>query len=117
MADGLVDQVLKRAVSDDASLVNDHDPIGSLFGFVQMVCGQHERSAVVIEFVQHLENPLSALRVDSYRGFIEQDDLGTVENAAGDVDSPLHASRKNLRPVLEIDFPVPSTQVPRRPVI
>ena len=73
--------MVERSVGDHAAMIDDHDPIASLFGFVQMVCRQQDRSPRIAKLVQHFKNPLAALRIDPHGRLIQQQDAGRMHHA------------------------------------
>jgi hypothetical protein len=60
-----------------------------------MVCGQDNRCSQIAQFVEHIEDPLPTLRIDSYGRFIQQQYSRTMQDTAGDIDPSLHPSGKS----------------------
>ena len=106
-ADGLFQELFDSALRDDLSVIDDHNPIASLLGFVQMMGCKQDGGTQTVQFIEHIEDPLAALGVDSDGGFIEQQQTRLVHYPAGDIDTSFHASGEFRRqiacPILESD--------------
>jgi hypothetical protein len=91
-ADGAVDEFLEIAFRDHATVIDDHDAFGALLGFVEMVGCQDDGGPQIAQFVQHIKDALAALRIHTDGGFIQEQDAGPMQDAAGDVDATFHAA-------------------------
>ena len=58
------------------------------------MAGIHHRGAFVAQAADALQDGVSALRVDGHRGFVEEDELGLVRDAASDVEATRQAARE-----------------------
>ena len=90
------DEVRGGAPSDDAALVHDHQPIAELLGLVHVVGRDDERDAFALEPVQPIPQEVASLGVEAGRRLVEQDDVGLVDERAGDREPPAHAARQAL---------------------
>ena len=77
-------------------LVHDHEPVAQLLGLVHVVGRQDERHAALLEPVEPVPDQVARLRVEPGRGLVEQQQLGLVDERAGDREAPLHAARERL---------------------
>ena len=85
-------QLGEGAVHDDPTLVEDRDPVGELFGLVQVLRGEQHRGPAPGELLDgppHLE---SRLGVETGRRLVEEDDRWVPDQAHRDVESTAHAA-------------------------
>ena len=85
-----------RALGHDLALVHDDQPVAELLGLVHVVRGQHERDAPLLEPEQPLPHQVPGLRIEAGRRFVEQHELGLVDQRPGDREPPLHAAGQRL---------------------
>ena len=78
------------------ALVHHHEAVAQLLGLVHVVGGQHERDALLLEPVEAVPQDVAGLRVEAGRRLVEQQQLGLVDQRAGDRDPPLHPARQRL---------------------
>jgi hypothetical protein len=90
----LIDQLLKRSVCNDFSVVQDNDACALLLCLFQMMCRQEQGGTVGMEILQHLKDALSALGINTHCRFIQYQQLRAMHHTAGDIDTTLHAARK-----------------------
>src|SRR5215469_17196941 len=83
----------KGAVDDDPSLVEDRDPVGELFGLVQVLRCQQHRRALLGEFLDGLPHLDARLGVEPGRRLVEEDDRRIPDEAHRDVEAAAHATR------------------------
>jgi hypothetical protein len=86
------------AVDDDPALVQDRDPVGELFGLLQVLGGEQHGRAARGEFPdgpQHLD---ARLRVQPGRRLVEEDDRWIPDEAHRDVQAAAHATGVRRRP-------------------
>lgn len=89
---GRGNQLLNRAVGYHLSVIDDHDPIASRFGFIEMVCGKDNACPFLIEFIKHVKNALPTLRVHANGGLIQQQHIRAMQYSARDVNTTFHAT-------------------------
>src|SRR5215218_11210137 len=75
------------AVGDDPTLLEDRDPVGELFGLVQVLGGEQHRRALpgeLLDAVPYLDAPLG---VEPGGRLVEEDDRRIPDEAHGDVQA------------------------------
>jgi hypothetical protein len=80
------------AVDEDPALVKDRDPVGELFRFVEMLCGQQHRGASVGELADGLPDLEAGVRVEASGRLVEDDHGRVPDQTHGDVETPAHAA-------------------------
>ena len=97
-----------RAVVDDQTVAHPDDPLGVL-GDVVLVGDHDDRLAGVVELAEHLHDLVAGLGVEVAGGLVGQDDVGVVDQRAGDRDALLLAAgelgRAVVEPVVQADQP------------
>ena len=89
----LAGELVGTAVSDDPPLVEHENPVGDLFGLVQVV-GRHQDGRVleVGQSVDEIVEVATCMRIEARGGFVEKDDLGAADDPDRDVEAtPLPA--------------------------
>ena len=81
------------AVHDDPTLVEDRDPVGELFGLVQVLRREQHRRAVLGELLDGLPHLDAPLGVEPGRRLVEEDDRRIPDEAHRDVEAAAHATR------------------------
>src|SRR5215207_2864780 len=81
------------AVGDDPTLVEDRDPVGELFGLVQILRREQHRRAVLCEFLDGLPHLDARLGVEPGRRLVEEDHRRIPDEAHRDVEAAAHATR------------------------
>ena len=74
LAGGGLFQFGEGAVRDDPPLVEDRDPVGELFGLVEILRREQHRRAVLGEFLDGLPHLEASLGVEPGRRLVEEDD-------------------------------------------
>ena len=95
-----LDERAGRALGDDLRLVHDHQPVAQLLRLVHVVRREDERHALLLEAVETVPEQVSRLRVEAGGRLVEQQQVGLVDEPAGDDQAPLHAPRERLDLVL-----------------
>ena len=86
-----------RALRDDAAVVDDRDAVRHAVGFVHVVRGQEDGHAFgLVQMLDVRPELIAALRIEAERRLVEKQDLGRVQQAARDLEAPLHAARELL---------------------
>lgn len=98
-AHGLFQELFDAALRDDLAMIDNHDPVASLLGFVQMMGCKQDGCPQTVQFIEHIEDPLTALGIDTDGGFIEQQKSGLVHHSASDVDASFHPPGKFRRQI------------------
>ena len=83
----------ERAVLDDGALVQDRDPVGELFGLVEVLGREQHRGAAAGELLDGLPHLEARLGVEPRRRFVEEDDRRVADQAHRDVEPAAHAAR------------------------
>ena len=81
-------------------VVQDGDPVRELFGFVEILRGQQDRRAAAGELLDGFPDLEPALRVESGRRLVEEDDRGRTDQAHGDVEPAGHAAGVRVHPLV-----------------
>ena len=85
-----VDHVLELVGGSERqvpAVVHDEDAVADLFDLLHVVAGVDHRGAGLVEPLDAFQNRIAALRVDGDRGFVEEDQVRLVRDAAGDVQA------------------------------
>ena len=89
---------VEGAVHDDPTLVEDRDPVGELFGLVQVLRREQHRRAMPGEFLDGLPHLDAPLGVEPGRRLVEEDHRRIPDEAHRDVETAAHATRIGRRP-------------------
>ena len=92
----LVDQRARRPLGDDPAVVHDDQPVAQLLGLVHVVGGEDQGDALLLEPEQPVPQHVPGLRVEPGGRLVEQQDLGLVDQRAGDGQPALHAAGQRL---------------------
>ena len=92
----LLDERARAAFGDDLGLVHDHEPVAQLLGLVHVVRRQDERHAALLEPVEPVPQQVPRLRVEAGRRLVEEQQVGLVDEGAGDRQPSLHPARQRL---------------------
>ena len=90
----------QSAVHDDPALVEDRDPVGKLFGFLQLLRGEQHRRALPREFFDRLPHLDAALWVEPRGRLVEEDHRRVPDEAHRDVEAAAHAAGVRRYPPL-----------------
>src|SRR5579859_4606569 len=83
-------QRLRRVDRHDLAVVDDGDPVAVL-GLVHIVRGEEDRDVLaLLQVVDVLPDRHPGLRVQTHRGLVEEQHPRRVQQAAGDLQPPLH---------------------------
>ena len=85
-------ELVEGAVHDDPALVEDRDPVGELFGLVEILRRQQHRVPLRGEFLDRLPHLDAGLGIEPVRRLIEEDDRRISDQAHGDVEATAHAA-------------------------
>ncbi len=94
------DQLAAGALGDETTVVDDADARADSLGLLHVVGGVEDGHAVLAELAHLLEDGVAALWVDADGRLVEHEEGRTMEEAAGDVESPLHATGERLDPLV-----------------
>ena len=86
------------AVGDDSSLVEDRDPVGELFGLVEVLRGEQHRGAVAGELPDRLPDLDPRLWIESGRRLVEEEHGRVADQAHRDVEATAHPARVGRHP-------------------
>ena len=80
------------AFSDDRATVDDRDTTGELIGFLEVLGGEEDRGAFVVERPDLLPHGLATRGVESGRRLIEEQHRWLVDQREGEIKTSTHAS-------------------------
>ena len=86
-------ELIGGAVGEDAAAVDDHDLVGELVGFLQVLGGEQHSGAVVDKPTDGLPELVAAARVQAAAGLVQEQHLGVADQADGQVQAAAHAAR------------------------
>jgi hypothetical protein len=85
---------------DDRTVVDDGDPLG-VFRLVHVVRGEEDgHTFLAAQPLDVLPDECSGLGVETDRRLVEEQNPGSVEHAASDLEAPGHSSRVRRHQVL-----------------
>ena len=90
----LARQLSNRTIQNDLPVCDDHDVLTEVFDKVELVAGEHNRSAMVGSFDEDFDHGLDADRVEPGERFVEDQQLGIMYERGGELDSLLIAVRQ-----------------------
>lgn len=90
------DQIPRRTYADDAAFVQHDDAVTQHLGFVHVVRGHEHRLAGVAQVGDFVPQQMAHGRIETGRGFIEDEQLRIREQRAHESEPPLHATREHL---------------------
>ncbi len=83
----------RRALGDDLAGVDDPDPVGELVGLLQVLGGEEDGGALVVELRDLLPDRLARDGVEARGRLVEEQHPRLVHQRRGEVEAPLHAAR------------------------
>ena len=81
----------QRALGDETAVIDDADPLGHAFGDLENVGGHDDGDAAADLFEQHLLDLPGRAGVEAGQRLVEDDELGIVDEGAGEGDLLQHA--------------------------
>ena len=97
----------RRALADDAPLVDDGQPIAQLVGFLEVLRGQEDGRPAPVDAAHLLPHGEPAGGVEAGGRLVEEEHLGLVHERRREVQAALHPARVAVDPpvgrVLELD--------------
>ena len=81
-------------------MIDDHNPLAILLGFVKLVGREQEGNPFVAQDGEHFPDAGAALRIDTHRGFVQEHYGRSMQNAARQIQSALHASGKGADKII-----------------
>ncbi len=93
---GVADFILQRlgsALGDDPAAVDDPDVVGQLVGLLQVLGGEEDGGAVVVQRPHLLPDRFPADRVEPGGRLVEEEHPRFVDERGGEVEPALHAAR------------------------
>ena len=92
----LVLELERRAVGDDGAVVDDHDVVGELVGFLEVLRGEQQRGAVVHEIAEVRPELDAATGVEPGGRLVEQQHARARHETGAEVEPAGHAARVGL---------------------
>ena len=89
-----LDQIARAALDDDAAVVDDADVVAQAFRFFHEMGGEQQGLALPYQAAQALPDQVAGLRVEAGGGFVEDHQVGVVDQGAGQGEAPFHAAGK-----------------------
>ena len=90
LASGVLgDQRRRRTLGHDLAVVHHDEPVAELLGLVHEVRGEHQRGAAFLELVELVPQQVARLRIETGGRLVEQQQVGLVDQRAGDAHPPL----------------------------
>src|ERR1700739_1395942 len=71
-----VDQIRRRSLGDDLSVIHDRQPVAQPLGFVHVVGGEQNRPALLLEGANDAPQLPPALWIETSSGLIQKQNLG-----------------------------------------
>ena len=91
-------EVVGGVGGDDAALVDDDDAVAQGVGLVEVVGGEEHRGSALGAHVGDVPPQVGpGLRIEAGGGLVEEDQRRVVDEAHGDVETPLLPARQRLR--------------------
>ena len=88
----LAQQVAHAVALDDVAAVDDGDVAAQVLGLFQVVRGQDDGRALLVDLAQELPHRAADLDVDARGGLVEDQQARLVHQRARDHQPPLHAA-------------------------
>ena len=93
-AAGAHDQLLDRALGDQAPAIDETDAVADALGLLHVVRAVDDRRACRARAPHLGEKLLARLEIDADGGLVEQQYARSMHQAAGEIQAALHASRR-----------------------
>ena len=94
---GLLLQFGRRSLGDDRTVIDNGDAVRDAFGFVHVVGGEKDSSPLrLIEVLDVGPEQVAALRIETQRRLIEEQNSRRMQQAPGDFKAALHATGEGL---------------------
>ena len=91
------DQIPGRLIGDQLAMVDDGDPVAQLFGFLQIMGGQHHGHAALVELGHIFPQLLAQFDVHTGRRLVQDDDRRRMHHGLRYKEPPLHAAGQGAR--------------------
>ncbi len=104
----LAQQVAHAGVLDDGAVVDDADVAAQLFGLFQVMGGEDDGDALLVEFGEKAPHRTAQFNVHPGSGFVENQQARFVDQRAGNHQAAFHAARKRTRRYIAL---VPKAQL------
>ena len=92
-AGNLLLELLRAALGDHPSAVEDRHPVGEPVGLVEVLRGQEHGGAVVDQTPHDLPHRATAARIEAGRRLIEEDDLRRADQGHRQIETATHPTR------------------------
>ena len=85
------------ALGDHRAVVDDHDVVGEHVGLLQVLRGEQHRRAAAHQLLDHAPELVATLRVESGRGFVEEEHRRPVHQRGREVEPAAHPAGVGAR--------------------
>jgi len=85
-------ELVRGALGDQPSMVEERDPVGELIGFLQVLRGEEDRDPAGHQIADDLPHGAAAARVQAGGRLVEEDDAGVADQGHREVEPPAHAA-------------------------
>src|SRR5581483_11576459 len=90
------DELARRALRDDATIVEDEHAIAELRRLLHVVRREEHRRAGAVQLAELLPHEVAGLRVEPGGRLVEHEELRPVDERASDRQAPLEAARQRV---------------------
>ena len=89
-------ELRRRAERQMPATIHDENPVADLLDLLHVMARVHHRGALRVQAFDAFQNCVAALRIHRHRRLVEENQLGLVCYAAGDVEAAQQSSRQFL---------------------
>ncbi|VTR63759.1 hypothetical protein DESC_10027 [Desulfosarcina cetonica] len=89
-------EMLRRVQAHDTALVDKGHALCQKFRLFDVVGGEKDRDAVLLDFLDQSPEPATNGGVQPHRGFVQKEDRGGMQKRPGDHDASFHAAGEFL---------------------
>ena len=90
-------ELIGRAQRQNFAAIHNHNATANVLDLFHVMACVNHGCALVAQAHNAVKDGIAALRINGHGGFVEEDELGLVRNAAGNVQAALQAARQFFR--------------------